>query len=100
MPEGLAAQIPAPAAPVGEVPASPLSPPLSKKEAAVKSLAMKALKGDPNALKSVITLIGDEADADQPTNEQPLSAADEAQLRRLLGDEAVDRQIGAEKGSR
>lgn len=73
---------------------------ISKKEAAVKSLAMKALKGDPNALKSVITLIGDEADADQPTNEQPLSAADEAQLRRLLGDEAVDRQIGAEKGSR
>ncbi|MEJ6785592.1 DUF5681 domain-containing protein [Aminobacter sp. Piv2-1] len=73
---------------------------ISKKEAAVKSLAMKALKGDLSALKTITMLVGDEVEANQPANEQPLSAADEAQLRRLLGDEAFDRQIGARSHGR
>ncbi|AMS40150.1 DUF5681 domain-containing protein [Aminobacter aminovorans] len=73
---------------------------ISKKEAAVKSLLQKALKGDLHALKTITTLVGDDAETHQPTNEQSLSAVDEAQLRRLLGDEAVDQPIGAKKAWR
>lgn len=74
---------------------------ITKKEALIKSLMVKAIKGDLNTVKALIVIAGEDAEpAENPVHEQALSPADQAQLRHLLGDAALDMSIGPQSRNR
>ncbi|CAN7526070.1 MULTISPECIES: DUF5681 domain-containing protein [unclassified Aminobacter] len=74
---------------------------ITKREALIKSLMVKAIKGDLNTIKALIVIAGEDAEpADNPVHEQALSPADQAQLRHLLGDTALDMSIGPQSRKR
>ncbi|QOF69518.1 hypothetical protein IG197_16780 [Aminobacter sp. SR38] len=74
---------------------------ITKREALIKSLMVKALKGDLNAIKALIAIAGENTEPEfDSVHEQVLSPADQAQLRHLLGDAALDMSIGPQSRKR
>ncbi|QNH35567.1 DUF5681 domain-containing protein [Aminobacter sp. MDW-2] len=74
---------------------------ITKREALIKSLMVKAIKGDLNTVKALIVIAGEDAEPENnPVHEQALSPADQAQLRHLLGDTALDMSIGPQSRKR
>ncbi|MBA8910822.1 DUF5681 domain-containing protein [Aminobacter ciceronei] len=74
---------------------------ITKREALVKTLMVKAIKGDLSTVKALIVIAGEDTEPENNTvDEQALSPADQAQLRHLLGDTALDMSIGPQSRKR